>query len=120
MYTVSTNNSPAPSTSSSESDSPPVSSPDITTSRTTFASKVDQFTALLESDVRVKVAGVDLDGILRGKVMVKSKFLSILESGFGFCSVIFGWDMHDKTYTEELSISNAANGMPIKWWTSAC
>ncbi|KFH61761.1 glutamine synthetase [Podila verticillata NRRL 6337] len=64
----------------------------------------------IEKDERVKVAGVDLDGILRGKVMAKSKFLSILESGFGFCSVIFGWDMHDKTYPEELSVSNAANG----------
>lgn len=112
MYTVSTNNSPAPSTSS-ESDSSPVSSPEITASGSSFANKVEQFTALLENDVRVKVAGVDLDGILRGKVMAKSKFLSILESGFGFCSVIFGWDMHDKTYAEELNISNAANGMSI-------
>ncbi|KAF9160163.1 hypothetical protein DFQ26_005813 [Actinomortierella ambigua] len=64
----------------------------------------------LAHDERVKVAGVDLDGILRGKVMSKSKFLSIAEEGFGFCSVIFGWDMHDKTYPEELSVSNAANG----------
>ncbi|KAI8595706.1 hypothetical protein EDD21DRAFT_390468 [Dissophora ornata] len=73
-------------------------------------SKIEEFTELLKDDHRVKVAGVDLDGILRGKVMVKSKFLSIIESGFGFCSVIFGWDMHDKTYSEELSVSNAANG----------
>ena len=42
--------------------------------------------------------------------MAKTKFLSVLHSGFGFCSVIFGWDMHDKTYAEELSVSNAANG----------
>ncbi|KAG0033851.1 hypothetical protein BGZ82_005963 [Podila clonocystis] len=111
MYTVSTNNSPAPSTTS-ESDRSPVSSPEMTTSGTNFATKVEKFTALLEDDVRVKVAGVDLDGILRGKVMAKSKFLSILESGFGFCSVIFGWDMHDKPYAEELSISNAANETP--------
>ncbi|KAG0329494.1 hypothetical protein BG000_012084, partial [Podila horticola] len=111
MYTVSTNNSPAPSTSS-ESDGSPVSSPEIAASGSTFTNKVEQFTVLLENDVRVKVAGVDLDGILRGKVMAKSKFLSILESGFGFCSVIFGWDMHDKTYAEELSISNAANETP--------
>ncbi|KAG0281720.1 hypothetical protein BGZ95_011638, partial [Linnemannia exigua] len=69
-----------------------------------------KFTELLKDDHRVKVAGVDLDGILRGKVMAKSKFLSIIESGFGFCSVIFGWDMHDKTYPEELTVSNAANG----------
>lgn len=27
-----------------------------------------------------------------------------------FCSVIFGWDMHDQTYTRELLISNAENG----------
>jgi len=54
--------------------------------------------------------GVDVDGILRGKILVKSKFLSTLEDGFGFCSIIFGWDMHDKTYTEELEISNSDNG----------
>jgi glutamine synthetase len=34
----------------------------------------------------------------------------VLPSGFGFCSVIFGWDMHDRTYSQELSISNAENG----------
>ncbi|KAG0020915.1 hypothetical protein BGZ81_009136 [Podila clonocystis] len=72
--------------------------------------RVQEIKKELQNDQRVKVAGVDLDGILRGKVMAKSKFLSILESGFGFCSVIFGWDMHDKTYPEELSVSNAANG----------
>ncbi|KAF9570274.1 hypothetical protein EC968_002046 [Mortierella alpina] len=76
-------------------------------------SRLKEFTELLQDDHRVKVAGIDLDGILRGKVMVKSKFLSVLESGFGFCSVIFGWDMHDKTYPEELSVSNADNGKDI-------
>jgi glutamine synthetase len=76
-------------------------------------SRIEDLKEELKNDHRVKVAGVDLDGILRGKVMAKSKFLSILESGFGFCSVIFGWDMHDKTYPDELSVSNAANGMFI-------
>ncbi|KAF9579222.1 hypothetical protein BGW38_004605 [Lunasporangiospora selenospora] len=71
---------------------------------------LEDFKEILKDDKRVKVAGIDLDGILRGKVMAKSKFLSIIESGFGFCSVIFGWDMHDKTYTDELSVSNADNG----------
>ncbi|KAG0075277.1 hypothetical protein BGZ90_010065 [Linnemannia elongata] len=71
---------------------------------------IEEFKTLLENDVRIKVAGIDLDGILRGKIMAKTKFLSVLQSGFGFCSVIFGWDMHDKTYAEELSVSNAANG----------
>ncbi|KAI9163987.1 Type-1 glutamine synthetase [Paramyrothecium foliicola] len=71
---------------------------------------VDSLPRLLENDTRVKLAGVDVDGILRGKVVSKKKFLSIASSGFGFCSVIFGWDMHDQTYMRELKISNAQNG----------
>lgn len=66
--------------------------------------------AALENDSKVKVAGVDVDGILRGKLISKKKFLSVAEAGFGFCSVIFGWDMHDRTYFKELGISNAGNG----------
>lgn len=65
---------------------------------------------LLENDTKVKLAGVDADGILRGKLVAKKKFLSIAQDGFGFCSVIFGWDMHDRTYFRELSISNKENG----------
>lgn len=37
-------------------------------------------------------AGIDVDGVLRGKVMSKSKFLSAAKSDFGFCGVVFGWD----------------------------
>lgn len=65
---------------------------------------------LLLEDTKVKLAGVDVDGILRGKLISKAKFLSIAKNGFGFCSVIFGWDMHDQTYFKELKISNAENG----------
>lgn len=65
---------------------------------------------LLKDDAAVKVAGIDVDGMLRGKLMAKKKFLSIVKEGFGFCSVIFGWDMHDQTYFRELAISNKENG----------
>lgn len=68
---------------------------------------------VLQGDRAVKVAGCDIDGILRGKLIAKSKFLSLVKSGdpqFGFCSVIFGWDMHDQTYIKELKISNKENG----------
>ncbi|KAJ3891583.1 hypothetical protein GG344DRAFT_76770 [Lentinula edodes] len=83
---------------------------------------------LLKNDNKVKVAGqlahkspvsilmfpatgIDVDGILRGKFMSKEKFLSAASSdGFGFCSVIFGWDIHDTVYSRELLISNKANG----------
>ena len=65
---------------------------------------------LLRDDTKVKVAGIDVDGMLRGKLISKKKFLSIATDGFGFCSVIFGWDMHDQTYFKELKISNKENG----------
>jgi glutamine synthetase len=47
---------------------------------------------------RVKVAVSDIDGVLRGKYMHKDKFLSAVESGFGFCNVVFGWDAGDQAY----------------------
>lgn len=47
---------------------------------------------------KVKVAITDIDGVLRGKVMHRDKFLSVLEGGFGFCNVVFGWDMADLAY----------------------
>lgn len=71
---------------------------------------VDSLETLLWNDTKVKLAGVDIDGQLRGKLITKKKFLGIAEEGFGFCSVIFGWDMHDQTYFRELKISNAQNG----------
>ncbi len=46
----------------------------------------------------VKVGVFDIDGIMRGKYMSRAKFLSALESGFGFCDVVLGWDSHDQLY----------------------
>lgn len=46
----------------------------------------------------IKVGAFDVDGILRGKYMSRDKFLSALESGFGFCDVVLGWDMKDQLY----------------------
>ncbi len=50
------------------------------------------------SNPKVKVAITDLDGVLRGKYLHKEKFTSAVEGGFGFCNVIFGWDMSDLAY----------------------
>jgi len=47
---------------------------------------------------RVKLAGVDTDGILRGKYVSFAKLRSAVEKGFGFCDVIFGWDSGDVLY----------------------
>ncbi|KAI0475745.1 glutamine synthetase [Xylariaceae sp. FL0804] len=71
---------------------------------------VESLPELLKDDTKVKLAGIDVDGQLRGKVVAKSKFLSVAKEGFGFCSVIFGWDMHDMTYIQELKVSNKENG----------
>ena len=45
-----------------------------------------------------KVGGFDIDGVLRGKYVALDKLRSALEKGFGFCDVIFGWDMADNLY----------------------
>lgn len=71
---------------------------------------LESLPTVLQNDTKVKIGGVDVDGILRGKLMSKKKFLSIAADGFGFCSCIFGWDMHDMLYFKELAISNQANG----------
>ena len=47
---------------------------------------------------KVKIAFTDIDGILRGKYISSEKFLSIVESGMGFCDVVFGWDAGDVVY----------------------
>lgn len=47
---------------------------------------------------KVKVAVTDVDGILRGKVVHFEKFRSLIEGGFGFCNVVFGWDSNDTCY----------------------
>jgi glutamine synthetase len=47
---------------------------------------------------RAKIGGFDIDGVLRGKYVSLDKLESILSSGFGFCDVIFGWDIGDVLY----------------------
>ncbi len=49
----------------------------------------------------VKLAIVDIDGVLRGKYVSTKKFLTALDKGFGFCNVIFGWDSDDVLYKND-------------------
>ncbi|KAF7179140.1 hypothetical protein CNMCM7691_008071 [Aspergillus felis] len=71
---------------------------------------VEDLPRLLENDISVKVAGIDCDGILRGKVMAKEKFLGIAQKGFGFSSAVFGWDMQDVLYTTDAKIAPPESG----------
>ena len=47
---------------------------------------------------RAKIGGFDIDGVLRGKYVSLDKLRSALSKGFGFCDVIFGWDIADVLY----------------------
>jgi glutamine synthetase len=60
---------------------------------------------------RVKVAVSDIDGILRGKYLHKDKFFGAAESGFGFCDVVFGWDMMDQCY-DNTRVTGWHHGFP--------
>ena len=60
---------------------------------------------------KVKVAVSDIDGILRGKYIHRDKFFSAAESGFGFCDVVFGWDMHDQCY-DNTRLTGWQHGFP--------
>jgi len=60
---------------------------------------------------RVKVGGFDVDSVLRGKYLSLDKFWSVVEGGFGFCDVIFGWDIGDVCYDNTL-VTGPKSGYP--------
>src|SRR5450631_619494 len=64
-----------------------------------------------EPGQRVKVAVSDIDGVLRGKYLHKDKFFSAAEGGFGFCDVVFGWDMTDHCY-DNTTVTGWHKGYP--------
>ena len=47
---------------------------------------------------KIKLGIFDVDGVMRGKYINMKKFTSALENGFGFCDVVFGWDVVDELY----------------------
>jgi glutamine synthetase len=60
---------------------------------------------------KVKVAVSDIDGILRGKYLHRDKFESAFDGGFGFCDVVFGWDMTDSCY-DNTTVTGWHHGFP--------
>jgi len=57
---------------------------------------------------RAKIGGFDVDGILRGKYVSMDKLKSALAGGFGFCDVIFGWDVADVLYDSPAPVPGAS------------
>jgi len=64
---------------------------------------------------KVKVAVSDIDGVLRGKYLHIGKFEGAAEQGpgggFGFCDVVFGWDMGDQCY-DNTNVTGWQHGFP--------
>jgi glutamine synthetase len=79
--------------------------------------QADLVAHIAASSIRhVKVAVVDIDGVMRGKYMARDKFLASLESGFAFCNVTFGWDANDQLY-DNTSLSGwhtGFNDVPVR------
>jgi glutamine synthetase len=60
---------------------------------------------------KAKIGGFDVDGILRGKYVSLTKLRSALSKGFGFCDVIFGWDIVDVLY-DNVTVTGPHSGYP--------
>lgn len=63
-----------------------------------------------EHGVRHHKLGVfDIDGVMRGKYLDRSKFLSTVDTGLGFCDVVVGWDSADQLY-DNTTVSGWSTG----------
>ena len=60
---------------------------------------------------KIQFAVTDIDGILRGKVISKTKLLKGLKENLGFCNVVFGWDVNDVVY-DNSSVTGWHTGYP--------
>lgn len=62
-------------------------------------------------DRRLKLALVDLDGVLRGKYLALDKFAGIIDRDPGFCDCVLGWDVDDQLY-DNVSVTGWHTGFP--------
>jgi glutamine synthetase len=60
---------------------------------------------------KIKFAFADIDGVLRGKLIHHQKFIDGLQSGYGFCDVVFGWDSNDSCY-DNIELTGWHTGYP--------
>lgn len=68
---------------------------------------VESILKALKEDTKIKLAAIDADGVLRGKLISKDKFVSSIKAdGLGWCSVVFGWVSFDL-----LNLSTSIEGL---------
>jgi glutamine synthetase len=79
---------------------------------TEIRARFDERAAVTGRSVKkIKVGGFDVDGVLRGKFVSLEKFWNMAEHGFGFCDVIFGWDIADVLY-DNAKVTGWETGYP--------
>ena len=61
---------------------------------------------------RVKLAITDIDGVLRGKYISLDKFESVFKSTGSFCDCVFGWDVADVLYENNVKFTGWHTAYP--------
>lgn len=61
---------------------------------------------------RVKIAITDIDGVLRGKYISLDKFESVFKSNGSFCDCVFGWDVADVLYENDVKFTGWHTAYP--------
>lgn len=61
---------------------------------------------------RVKLAITDIDGVMRGKYISLKKFESVMKSNGGFCDCVFGWDVNDTLYENDVKFTGWHTAYP--------
>jgi glutamine synthetase len=61
---------------------------------------------------RVKLAITDIDGVLRGKYITLKKFESVVRGHGSFCDCVFGWDIADNLYENDVKFTGWHTAYP--------
>ncbi|MBT4791411.1 MAG: glutamine synthetase, partial [Halobacteriovoraceae bacterium] len=61
---------------------------------------------------KVKIAITDIDGVLRGKYLSLNKFESIANTFGSFCDCVFGWDINDQLYENDIKFTGWHTAYP--------
>ena len=61
---------------------------------------------------RAKIAITDIDGVLRGKYISLEKFESVFKSTGSFCDCVFGWDVADILYENDIKFTGWHTAYP--------
>ena len=76
----------------------------------TIENKIKEYEA--RGAKRVKLAITDIDGVMRGKYISLKKFESVMQSSGGFCDCVFGWDVNDNLYENDVKFTGWHTAYP--------